>query len=415
MKLLLVSDIPPCTNYTGGLVLDQLCRFLPRGSIACSILRNPDLTDAVVTPDLDWIPVDYISKPPEHGQIFHGRGRRLNSLGSLVREIYHERVTCPRLVERIVAFGRDFGAEAVWCVLQGQTEIRVARPVAARLGAPLLTMTWDPLYFWLEEHKVNRLAQWRITRQYAEVLAASDGFAAASWAMAEEYGPAYRVRTVPLVPGLDARFALLPAAPRNNGELVIAAAGKIYPVETWQALVAALESARWTVAGRKVRIQVLTRQCEVPWMGKVPLELLGWHSQQDAVRLLAEADVLLCPYWLNEARHEVTQMSFPGKLITYLATGRPVMFLGPADASPARFLKEQEAGLMCHSAEPDEILGQLRRLFEQPGLYAQLARNGRRAFDQHLTLDAVRRRFAEFLRVPEQYLVGGTAAAARAA
>jgi glycosyltransferase involved in cell wall biosynthesis len=415
MKWLLVSDIPPCTNYTAGLVLDQLCRFLPPGSIACSIVRNRDLTDAVVTADLG-IPVDYIVKPCERVPALFGKGGFSKNVASYALETYQEFITCRRLVDRIVRFGRDFGADAVWCVLQGQTEVRVARPVAAKLGGPLFTMTWDPLQVWLDAHEVNPLTQRRVLRQFGAALRASDGFAAASWAMADEYARKYGVRAVPLVPGLDASFAMPPAGGVNAGdEFIIGAAGKIYPPEIWQAFVAALQSANWTIAGRKVRIRALTRWCPLPWEGLAPVQLLGWHSQQDTVRILSEADVLLCPYWLDPAYAEATRLSFPGKLVTYLATGRPVMFLGPADASPARFLRRHDAGVMCHSAEAGEILRALRRLCEEPDLYARLARNGRKAFDQYLTLDAVRRRFAEFLRVPEEYLVGGVKCASRAA
>ena len=121
MKLLLVSDIPPCTNYTAGLVLDQLCRFMPRGSVAVANVRNPELTDAVLTADLNWVPITYLRKPREHGRVFHGRSKFLNQLASFALETYHEVVSCRRLTAQIVSFGRDFGADAVLAVLQGQT------------------------------------------------------------------------------------------------------------------------------------------------------------------------------------------------------------------------------------------------------------------------------------------------------
>jgi len=403
MKLLIVGDIPPCTNYTAGLVLDQLCRFMPRGSIAVANVRNPELTDAVLTADLDWVPIKYLRKPREHGRVFRGRAKFLNPLASFARETYHELVTCRRLTEQIVRFGRDFGADAVLSVLQGQTEIRIARPIAAKLGARLYTMTWDPLSLWLDAHEVNRLSQRRVYRQFRETMRACEGLGAMFWAMAEEYGPKFGVRAVPLVLGLDASFAKPAAtAMHSRDELILGAGGKVYPPEIWRALIAALRSVNWTIAGRKVRIRILARESTPPWDGAAPVEFVGWHSQKDAVRMLAETDLLFCPYWLDKAYAEVTRLSFPSKLVTYMATGRPVLFLGPEDASPARFLRENGAG-------------ELQRLCEQPGIYAQLARNGREAFDRHLTLDAFRRRFAELLQVPEESLEGGSPRALRAA
>jgi hypothetical protein len=416
MKLLIVSDIPPCSNYTAGLVLDQICRFMPRGSVAVANVRNPELTDAVLTADLDWVPIEYLRKPREHGRVFNGRGKFLNPLASFALETYHELLTCRRLTEQIVRFGRDFGADTVLAVLQGQTEIRIARPIAAKLGARLYTMAWDPLSLWLDGHEVNRFSQRRVYRQYRETIQACEGFGAMFWAMAEEYGSKFEVRAVPLVLGLNTTFAKPAAtAMHSREELILGAGGKVYPHEIWRALIAALQSVNWTIAGRKVRIRILARESSLPWEGAIPVEFVGWHSQKDAVRMLSETDLLFCPYWLDKAYAEVTRLSFPSKLVTYMATGRPVLFLGPEDASPARFLRENDAGLMCHSDRPEAIVGQLQRLCEQPGFYAQLARNGREAFDRHLTLAVFRRRFAELLQVPEESLEGYYPSALRAA
>src|SRR6266446_1772314 len=64
MKILLLTDIPPCKNFTAGLVLDQLVRFLPPGSVACFAVVNPEV-NARLSVDLNWIPVEYVKKPRE--------------------------------------------------------------------------------------------------------------------------------------------------------------------------------------------------------------------------------------------------------------------------------------------------------------------------------------------------------------
>jgi glycosyltransferase involved in cell wall biosynthesis len=127
------------------------------------------------------------------------------------------------------------------------------------------------------------------------------------------------------------------------------------------------------------------------------IEFLGWHSQVETIELLSEADILYCPYWFDPVFVTEARLCFPSKLITYLAAGRPVLFHGPSYASPARFLKEHNAALFCHSLVPSEVAAALQLLVLDKDLYRQTADNGRKAFEEHLTLAAAKKSFFEFL------------------
>jgi len=405
MKILLMTDIPPCKNYTAGLVLDQLCRFLPKGSIACFAIVNPHIVDARLSDDLEWIPVKYYEKPRESWSVFHRKLAFANKFVSLIMETYHEIFTADKITSEVVRFGHAFGADLLWCVLQGQTEIRLALPVAERLGIPLYTQVWDPLYFWMDTHIADRISRIRVLNKFEKTLRNCNGFFAASWAMAEQYHNDYGVRAVPFLPSLDASLAISPAKKIHNGsDLIIGAAGKIYPVEVWNALFKALDSINWKIGNRNVKIRILARDANLIANGKRHFEFLGWRSQGETVKLLSEADALYCPYWFDSYYETVTQLSFPGKLTTYLAAGRPVLFHGPAYASPAKFLKANNAGFACHSLDPSQIIGVLSQITSDKDSYAKVAENGRAVFDKYLTTESLRKNFAEFLEVDESYL-----------
>jgi glycosyltransferase involved in cell wall biosynthesis len=130
--------------------------------------------------------------------------------------------------------------------------------------------------------------------------------------------------------------------------------------------------------------------------GPADIRLMGWRSQEDTLRILAEADVLYCPYWFDPAFEEEARLSFPSKLTSYLAAGRAVLFHGPEYASPSRFLVEHDAGLCCHSLDPVAVTESLCRLFGDADLYRRLTAHGRRAFDEHLTMDCLRKSFLDF-------------------
>lgn len=397
-KVMLLTDIPPCCNLTAGLALDQLCRMRPAGSISCFTVMNPHL-EARLSPDLEGVSVEYHGKPPETPyRPFPGRWGGLVAFGA---ECYRSMVPARRIAKEAVRFGRKESVDAVWCVLQGQTMIRLAIPVATGLEVPLLSWVWDPPGWWMREYGVDSLTAGLVLRRFDEVLRRSSAIGAASWAMAEEYSQRYGVRAVAVVPGLDSGWAVSPASGMNPGnDLVIGVAGQLYASDEWNALLRALGTVGWRVAGRDVRIRLLGRQANLSSAGEARVEFLGWAPQREAIRILSASDILYCPYWFSPRFEAESRLCFPSKVTTYLAAGRPILFHGPAYASPSRFLEEHEAAMFCRSLEEEEILGAIARLATDPAVYGRLASNGHRAFFECLTLEKTRENFSDFLRCP---------------
>ena len=94
MKVLLISDVPPCDDFTAGIVLSALVRFLPRGSICCFAVVNP-LIPFRMSSEFSGIPVEFHEKPLENWS-WLPQGfplGRLSSLASLAGETYTGRQT----------------------------------------------------------------------------------------------------------------------------------------------------------------------------------------------------------------------------------------------------------------------------------------------------------------------------------
>ena len=394
MRVLFLTDVPPCSNYTAGIVLEQLCTFLPAGSVACfSAVHksvHPDISDAMASSQMRLE-----VRPRDSWHLLPGR---LGDLVSLVMEPVTACTHVRRIARKAIAFGRDFGADRVLCMLEGQTLIRLAVPVAQALKVPLYTQVLDPPGWWLRENRVDPINRRVILRLFARALHSSTACAAVSPAMAEEYTRRWGVRTVPVIPGLPGELALRPADRPNGGaEVTLGLAGQLYASREWDALMRALSSSNWLLAGRPVRIILLGRYVSLYSERPASVHYMGWRSQREAIELLSHADVLYCPYWFNPAFEEEARLCFPSKLASYFAAGRPVLFHGPEYAYPSRFIKEHEAGACCHSLEPEEILHDLEGLLGDEDSYAAFARNGRVAFDKFLTTAAMRRDFLGFL------------------
>lgn len=396
-KTLLLTDVPPCDRFPAGLALSQFCRIMPPGSLAVYSVVNPDI-DARLSPEFDSLPSATRRKPPE-------RIRRVlpgfpGGVVAAVQSAWRLGPAASAIVSDVVRFGREVGAEGLWCILEGQTMIRLARPVSKALRLPLRSWAWDAPGWWLRDNGVDRLTTALAVREFGEALRGSVSFGAASRAMADLYSQRYGVHAVPVIPGLDGRLAR-PAsgAFRSDGRLVIGMAGQLYASQEWDALMRALDAAGWILSGREVTVRLMGARASLSAPGYRRIEYLGWGSQAGTVAAMAEADILYCPYWLSPEYEEEARVGFPSKLTTYLAAGRPVLFHGPAYASPARFLEENGAALRCDSNDPRAVLSALERLAGDAALRGEIAERGGRAFADHLTLGKSRERFAEFLGV----------------
>jgi glycosyltransferase involved in cell wall biosynthesis len=307
-----------------------------------------------------------------------------------------------------VKFGQAFQADMIWCTLETQALIRLAIPVAQGLGVPLLTEVFDPPTWELRDASAHRLSQKMMLEELAKAIRYSRMCATASWPMAEQYAHDYGTSVVAFLPSLPSRSAMPPSQEMNNGqELVIGlAGGRVYAIAEWRALTAALDAVDWQIGRRTVRIRVLAKH-RPPLINNRSgcIEYLGWQTQESAVKLLSEADILYCPYWFDPVFEEEARLSFPSKLTTYLAAGRPVFFHGPEYAAPAIFLKDNEAGFLCHSNETSHIIDALTALATDTSLYSRLTQNGRTAFEKYLTLSSLRQSFATFLGVEEDSFV----------
>lgn len=394
MKLLILTDVPPCKNFTAGIFLDQLISFIPVNDVACFTVLNPAL-DPIYPEYISQMDFKTVSKPREDWGASYGKW---GSYRSLVMEKLTLWRDIPRIENEIVNFGRAVQADLVWCILQGQTMIRLARPTARKLKLPLMTSIWDPPGWWMRANKVHPRASRHVIDEFGEAISASASTGTASLAMAKEYDSLYGANTIPLLPSLPPESAVAPAeGPTSDSYFIIGMAGQLYAQNEWNALIQALTKVNWKIAGRDVRIRLLGRWFGLGSNDRMNVEYLGWHSQEETLRLLSEVDVLYCPYWFDPTFQEEARLSFPSKLTTYLAAGRPVLFHGPEYASPAVFLTERNAGACCYSLEPDAIIISLTKLAEDQAYYAETAKNGNKTFMDCLTTPVLRENFLQLL------------------
>ncbi len=397
MKILLLTDIPPCENYTAGLVLHPLVKFLPLGQVVICSVAHPSL-EFKIPKELKKIPRLKLFKSIETARIY--KEGKIGGLISYSVELFNAAKVKYLLLPKIIRFAKEQQVDAIWAVLQGQTIIRLTRPLAKKLSVPLFTQVWDSFEWWLRANKIDEFTQKRFLKEFDEVIKHSTCCATASWAMSESYKTKYNTPTIPVIAGLLKELACIPAAsPHNRNEFIISMAGQFYAQAEWLSLINALNSVSWFIAGKNIKIRVIGGDFQVSAQLPANFEYLGWCSQEKTINLLADSDLLYMPYWFSEEFYKESSTSFPSKLVTYFASGRPVFCHAPDYSSPSKYIAENNAGYLCNSLATDKIIYELERAIADEDSYKQFAKNGSKCFLRDFTLEHMKETFLKFLNI----------------
>jgi glycosyltransferase involved in cell wall biosynthesis len=398
--VLLLSGTTPGENLGGALVLRDLCRLYPHDRIVSFSYAS---SVAVPSPDLDWLPMGLTERtlPRRFRRVPQGvrAGLRLLSFE-------YQRYTWGRRLQReAVAFGRAHGVGCVLSVLDDPMIICVARHVAHKLGVPLFGLVWDsPEWFY---RQVGVLPLRRLLRDFKLTMQSTARCAVVSKEMQDLFRSRYDVETVVICHGIqDAKRYPGATSLLAEDQLVIGFGGGLYAWQEWYALLGALEDVGWRIGSRAVKIRYLGRQPLLP-PGFVPsnVEFLGFRPWEEVTRLLAQTDILYLPLPPHNPTWPLARWSFPSKMVTYLAVGRPIFYHGPADGTPVRILKEYSAGLCCHTLDHQDILAVLQGFVEDTETYRQMAAGSQAAMDQEFSWQVFRRQFARLLGISEDDLL----------
>jgi len=395
-RLLLISDMVPGAAGVGGLYLQDLCALYPADRLACVAIGPWQA--ASWPPWLASARHTTVLRPQEHG--FFRLGRHFHHVTRLPYEHYIQARTRFTVVPQIVRFAHESEVDGIWVPLASPTSIRVAATVAEAVGVPLRPLVWDPPRFYLSEYwKLRGRALDMLLRAFGAAVSRSQSCGVMSDEMRVAYETAYGARCVVMHHGIARRWWRKPAGAPNPRCLTIAYAGSLYARSEWNALLAALASVRWRVAGRDVVIRYLGSRLDVDVTSAAHIEFFGWRDRAETLALLAESDLCYLPYMMAPQYAEAVQQAFPAKLTSYFAAGRPVFVHAPRESSPARFFVRYPAGVVCDTLEPAGIIAAIENLVGDERAYARATSATRAGLEECFDLEIFRRRFAEFLAV----------------
>jgi glycosyltransferase involved in cell wall biosynthesis len=109
--------------------------------------------------------------------------------------------------------------------------------------------------------------------------------------------------------------------------------------------------------------------------GLANVRFLDYFPREQLHASLSLADVHLI-----SLRREMTGVVVPGKLYGAMASGRPVLLVGPEHCESADTIRQADCGLTVRLGDVDGLVDALTRLAANPGLVQQSGARGRAAF-----------------------------------
>lgn len=261
-------------------------------------------------------------------------------------------------VNAIISTGPPHSMHRIGLHLHRKTEI----PWLADFRDP-----WTSIDFY-HELKLSKWADKKHHRMEAEVLREADAVSVIGWTMGEEMKKLVKRDYDVITNGFDTEDSFNDDVELDK-KFSIAHIGTMVrarnATELWGALKELLDE-----------IPELKKDLEIKLVGKVDLlvkesldeygltgftNFISYLKHDDVIKVQVSSQVLL----LMVNRTPTAKGIITGKIFEYLASGRPIVCIGPYDGDAARVLKEANTGYMVGFDEKDKMKFVIRDLYNQ--------------------------------------------------
>ena len=192
---------------------------------------------------------------------------------------------------------------------------------------------------------------------------------------------------------------IAPLLPRNAADIHILYSGNLglsHDIETIAGAMAALANDghfRFSFAGGGARRAELEAWSRSHPTGNVTY--LPYANRQDVSASLGSADI-----GLVTLKRECVGTVVPSKVYGLMAAGRPILFIGPPDASAARLIERHACGWRVDDGDTEGLVKLLHRLEADRAAIHSAGRHAREAFESYYDIRIGVSRIAAILGLP---------------
>lgn len=377
-KLLLVTDSLPAKNTLEDIFLSKLLQHLGPGNYSVLVLSE----------QFKNCPTEKYAK---HSPL------SLRALHSYATETLIARKFARDLTIKIEDHARKVDAEKIWFLIRGQLSAHCAAAMFAS-ELPVVTQIIEQPNKWMGRNNIRGFAAIAIRKELEKAIQNASCWAATSSSTEQDFSKASLAKKHILQDGIDEALAVKPAERLNdNTTLTIGMFGYASQNLEMRSLVKTLNAVGWRIRERDVLLKIFGNDAFAETTKPTNIEYLGWRSEAKTIQELATCDVLFCANNLSKAgMKDRTHTTGLGYL---LASGRPIVYLGPDDAPSRELLEQYSAAVISDSEEEVNItlFNSFDRLIFDPDLYRETAKNTARAFAENYSESVMLENFERFI------------------
>ncbi len=127
------------------------------------------------------------------------------------------------------------------------------------------------------------------------------------------------------------------------------------------------------------------------WEGLKPVTVLPYAGERQVEKDMDEADLLYMPMPFGSEHENFARYSVSTKMVTYIGSGLPIFYHGPATSAAYAILSRNNAALFGNTLEPDDVASALTNVTSQPP--DDLVRNAQALAQREFMLADQTRRF----------------------
>lgn len=373
-SVLLLTDVFPCSNYSGGIASQRLCRFLleEKYNIHCALLKQVEIDEKVDGFVRQNIKTIVFKKPSENTSNKAGYLRKVNSIG-----------------KKIVSYINKENIRVVWCPLQGESLLRLLRYIQKHTtGVRIVVQIWDPIEWVLHELKYNEVDRKNILKLFDIALESADYILAASKPMCNLYRKKFKTPCKPLFLSFKNMKFVDEKGIKKNNTFTIVLSGQTYAKNGIRSFVKALDKMKWTYGGKRILIKYFGPCRDGVFKDNKNIINGGFVSQEKLIEEESAADLLYCPYFFDDgaAYKLVSQQSYPSKVITYIPAQTPILIHANKDCPVYKDFLKYKSGFLLESLDVNVIVEKIKQIINvSDSKKRQIINNANRLFDDNFT------------------------------
>lgn len=386
-RVLLLTDIFPCKKYSGGILSQQLSQFLldEKYLLFCVCIKYKGLVFEYIDDEIETkVKTIYLEKPEEN-------------IGDF--KLYKKKLKV--IINKTLRFIDENKIDVVWCPIQGETLLRVLNEIQdKRKKIRIIPQIWDPIRWGFYELKYSKEKTNELLNMYDKVIKQSHGVLTSSNPMNSAYQKKYNnnCKTTYLSFSIEKEEYNLN---KKSNEFVILMAGQPYASLGIGCLLNSLDSIGWKYKNKKIVFRIFGNPTYYNFKDDPRIDFRGYVPQSTLIEEQKKADLLYCSYFFenHEVFEEVSHLSYPSKVTSYIPSGVPILIHSFNDTSIYKHFEKYKAGYLLNSLNSGDIITTIKNIINNQGTTKEkkVVKNTYKLFKETFSVEQNRKNFFDIL------------------